>query len=77
MSVAIRTSTIIASLVANITQAKLSFFASENYDIEEVPKTVEEVKYWVGEAKHAVKVHLISSLQSLLGGWFISLKLSN
>lgn len=55
MNVAIRTSTIIASLVANITQAKLSFFASENYDIEEVPKTVKEVN-WVDHAKHAVKV---------------------
>ena len=44
MSVAIRTSTIIASLLANITQAKLSFFASQNYDIEEVPKTVKEVR---------------------------------
>ncbi|PIK41203.1 hypothetical protein BSL78_21955 [Apostichopus japonicus] len=54
MNVAIRTSTIIASLVANITQAKLSFFASENYDIEEVPKTVKEVN-WVDDAKHAVK----------------------
>lgn len=42
MSVAIRTSTIIASLMANITQAKLSFFAGDNYDAE-VPKTVKEV----------------------------------
>ena len=43
MDVAIRTSTIIASLLAAITSAKLVFFNNENEDIAEVPRNIEQV----------------------------------
>ena len=43
MEVAIRTSTIIASLLTAITSAKLVFFNRENMDAEFIPKTINEV----------------------------------
>ena len=43
MQVAIRTSTIIASILTALTQAKLVFFNTENMDAEFNPETVEHV----------------------------------
>ena len=43
MEVAIRTSTIIASLLSAITAAKLVFFNTENHDATFIPETVEQV----------------------------------
>ena len=43
MSVAVRTSTIIAGILTAITSAKLSFFNGSHREPEKVPATVEEV----------------------------------
>ncbi len=45
MDVAIRTSTIIAALLAAIVQAKLVFFNNENMDAKSIPKTITEVSH--------------------------------
>ena len=44
MEVAIRTSTIIASLLTAITSAKLVFFDHENMDAKFIPTNINEVK---------------------------------
>lgn len=44
MDVAIRTSTIIASILTAITNAKLSFFHTENIVPDKLPETVEQVR---------------------------------
>ena len=43
MSVAVKTSTIIAGILTAITSAKLSFFNESHREPEKVPATVEEV----------------------------------
>ena len=44
MGMAIRTSTIIASLLCAIAKAELSFFSHQNYIPPDVPRTITEVK---------------------------------
>ena len=69
MEVAIRTSTIIASLLTAITSARLVFFNTENHDAAFIPETVEQVsvcnRRWGGSGAEGISLG-IHTLQVLV-----------